>query len=168
MRRQAPTVAVKPSMLLHFAVITVIVTGCIAMFATGENAKFAKAPFDERMAINRTLSAEKQSGKTRTVGGMILANGTKVNNGGGESEGPFTDSNSGGTRGHHVASGPGSDSETNSINELPSSFGRLPGEPGGPPKPGQPPIAAKLTTNQIAKILAASRARSSGPAANEK
>lgn len=84
MRRAPPTLPVNPAMLRHFAVLTVVATVCLAMFASGENASALR----EAQAAKRARSsgawgtapaAPAPAKGEREVNGMKLASGTRLN-----------------------------------------------------------------------------------------
>ena len=81
-------------MLRHFAVLTIVITACIAIFAQGEGnaAKVEKPPAVNEESSGNALSAmfggaeaaalkQSREGKpTREVNGMRIASGTNLNN----------------------------------------------------------------------------------------
>ncbi len=96
MRRVAPNLPVSPVMLRHFAVVTLVATAGLAMFASGENSSaLAEA---QRAAQARgggawgTSPRKTSENKTATtVNGMHVAAGTRLERNGGagyEPEGP--------------------------------------------------------------------------------
>ncbi|MBV1916608.1 MAG: hypothetical protein KUG65_00875 [Sphingomonadaceae bacterium] len=70
MSRPKPVIPVTPKMYRHFAMITLAITGCLAMFADGEN----------RQAVEQHLSDQKQMQDMRRAGQKIAANGKGGNN----------------------------------------------------------------------------------------
>lgn len=80
MRRPAPDLPITPAMLRHFAILTVAITGCIAMFADGENRQQVMQKLAERQAQNEALRIEKQKAASRTamVGGLVVGKGTRL------------------------------------------------------------------------------------------
>jgi hypothetical protein len=98
MRRAAPTIPVTPVMLRHFAVVTVAITGCIAMFADGENREFIEDQLKARQAKTMAMRADAQKGsKLKTVGGLRIAKGTKLDNSSNDSPGPASAPDTGGS-----------------------------------------------------------------------
>jgi hypothetical protein len=168
MRRPPPVTAIKPSMLKHFLVVTAVLTGCIVMFATGENGQALQEQVQQRQEQNRVLAAQKAQGTVRKVNGLVIAKGTNLSD------------NSGG--GGETASTPVAQTATtyaatpdfpeyadyrkdgSTAASSPIPFGdntdRAPGRsmdaaPGNPPR-----SLRKPPPNEIARIVAASRARS--------
>ena len=72
MARTAPPPAVNSRMYRHFAVITVAVTGLLAMFAHGENGEAAQAALAKRQQAN--VEAKKESHANAGKQGMLAAN----------------------------------------------------------------------------------------------
>ncbi len=75
---------VTPQMLRHFAVLTVMITGCLAMFADGENRELIGEKLKERQARNVMLAADAQRGDKRKaqVAGLTVAPGMHIQSGG--------------------------------------------------------------------------------------
>lgn len=61
MSRIAPPLAIKPAMYRHFAVLTLVLTACIAMFADGENSEAASNRPDMRNETPRITAQEKSA-----------------------------------------------------------------------------------------------------------
>lgn len=70
MRRQAPTVTLSPQVIRQFALITIIVTGLLAMFADGENSEVVEA-LRAREAKTRLAKQEAATLGARKVGTLI-------------------------------------------------------------------------------------------------
>lgn len=68
MARVAPPLPVSPKLFRHFAVITVVVTACVAMFADGEGREAIAAQVAERQKQNELLVAEAKTVGQRTIG----------------------------------------------------------------------------------------------------
>jgi len=98
MRRAAPTLPVTPAMLRHFAAVTLVATVCLAVFANGENkaAEPAAKPGAEAKeesgggisamfggAEEAALKKAREGDGKRSVNGMNLASGTRLEQGGG-------------------------------------------------------------------------------------
>jgi hypothetical protein len=164
MRRPPPTVGLKPSLLRHFLIISIGLTSCLAIFANGENAEIIQDQIKQRQAQNQVLAADKSRGRVKVVGGLQIAKGTNIEDGGGEPSEHFTDSNSSGAASQYVAP-----TEQNQITVAAADAGPAGAEliaPGGSPPAGKrkPKTPPKLSGSDIERILAASRARSGEPA----
>ena len=57
MRRAAPPLPISPKLLKHFAVVTLVLTACIAMFADGESREAIQDQVELRAANNTLLAA---------------------------------------------------------------------------------------------------------------
>lgn len=68
MARAAPTLPISPRMFRHFAVITVAITGCVALFADGEGREAIASELAARQQKNQVLIAEAEKVGKRTVG----------------------------------------------------------------------------------------------------
>lgn len=68
MSRPAPSLPISPKMFRHFAIITVAITACVAMFADGEGREAVAAQIKERQQKNELLIAEAEKVGKRTVG----------------------------------------------------------------------------------------------------
>ncbi len=91
MRRAAPTLPVTPTMLRHFAVVTVLATAALAMFASGENTSaLREAQKAQRARSSGTWGTSPQkpaeAAGPRTAGGLHLASGTRLQQNGGFDE----------------------------------------------------------------------------------
>jgi hypothetical protein len=83
MRRAAPTLPVTPTMLRHFAVVTLLATASLAMFASGENKSAlleAQKAQSARGGGTWGTSPQKRADAAapRTAGGLQLASGTRL------------------------------------------------------------------------------------------
>lgn len=58
MRRAAPPLPISPKLLKHFAVVTLVLTACIAMFADGESREAIQDQVELRAANNTLLATE--------------------------------------------------------------------------------------------------------------
>ncbi len=76
MARSAPIIPVNAAMYRHFAIATVFITGCLAMFASGEN----------REAVEEHLAARQQHSQSQTAEQELAAKGK-----GGNTKSNFTD-----------------------------------------------------------------------------
>ncbi len=74
MRRTAPTLPISPQLLKHFAIATLVLTGLIAMFASGEEWG-AQAQLKAVDAKNKLVRTE-----TEKLGTRKLANVLKISN----------------------------------------------------------------------------------------
>lgn len=74
MSRIAKPGAVPPKMYRHFAVITIAITGCVALFADGDKREMVKDEFAKREMRNEMLEAEAQKMGARrlAVNGMAV------------------------------------------------------------------------------------------------
>ena len=91
MRRAAPTLPVTPTMLRHFAVVTLLATAGLAMFANGENTSaLREAQKAQRARSSGTWGTSPQkpaeAAGPRTAGGLNLASGTRLQQNGGYDE----------------------------------------------------------------------------------
>jgi len=68
MARAAPTLPISPRLFRHFAVITVAITACVAMFADGEGREAIANEVAVRQKQNELLIAEADKVGKRTVG----------------------------------------------------------------------------------------------------
>lgn len=80
MRKSAPTLPVSTDMLRHFAVLTVVITAGLAMFANGENENVIAEQIRQREMKNQALRMEREKASQRTVviDGLRVAPGTRV------------------------------------------------------------------------------------------
>ncbi len=72
MSRRMPAPVLSPRVFRHFAVVTVAVTACIAMFADGENREAIAGPIEQRIARNHELQAEADKLGKRRLGATGL------------------------------------------------------------------------------------------------
>ena len=63
MARVMPTSAISPKMFQHFAIITVVITGLLALFADGESREAIEATVARNQAHAAASQAERSSGK---------------------------------------------------------------------------------------------------------
>lgn len=100
MRQTTPTLPISPKMLRHFAVVTVVVTSMLGIFAQGENTKVAESAAGSAPASSGGGSFLEFGGAEKAalagpakeagqVGGMQLAKGTSLqaDDGGGGGDG---------------------------------------------------------------------------------
>lgn len=82
MRRAAPPSALSPAVLRHFAVLTLVITGGLAMFASGENRAYLAEQVHQRQMQTEALRAQREKASQRTVvvDGLRLAPGTRLGN----------------------------------------------------------------------------------------
>ncbi len=80
MRRVAPASALSPKVLRHFAVLTLFITGGLAMFANGENQSVVAEQIQKRQMQNEALRASSQRATQHTVviDGLRVAPGTRL------------------------------------------------------------------------------------------
>jgi hypothetical protein len=80
MRRAVPNLPVSPNMLRHFAVLTLVITGGLAMFAGGENQSFLAEQVKQRQMKTEAVRAERQKATEHTVviDGLRVAPGTRL------------------------------------------------------------------------------------------
>ncbi len=180
MRRAVPTIPVTPGMLRHFAVLTVAITGCLAMFADGENRQLVEDKLKARQAQNQALRAQAEKGATlRTVGGLKIAKGTRVDHSGDSAPNSGSAPDGGGT-----IDPSGRYAQMNPPPAAGPAYGANPAYSGQPgpateygPRAGNPefysrkpkaPPARTPSQEEIDAMMAASRARSgSGGAPQE-
>lgn len=178
MRRASPSLPVTPGMLRHFAVLTLVITSCIGIFASGENHELAQQQVQAqaRPAKSKQTNAD-QPAPPQVIGGLNIAAGTRIGAaaGGGdyvESGSEVTgDSGGGGGGSSDVPSGGdtvGGYAQAVAGQPMIPPPGTLPPPPGGPqgtgtnqrggPPRSQPPRAP--TGEELERMLAASRQRS--------
>lgn len=68
MARVAPALPISPKLFRHFAVVTLVITCCIAMFADGEGREAMAAQIDERKKQNDLLVAQAKTVGQRSIG----------------------------------------------------------------------------------------------------
>ena len=74
MRRAAPAVGFSPKLLRHFAIVTVVITSCIAMFADGENRQALADTVHTQQVRNSARLAENEKLGSRALVGTKPAN----------------------------------------------------------------------------------------------
>lgn len=163
---------VSPKLFRHFAVITVVITSGLAMFANGENREALAETIKAQQAKNSARHAEQgKPGTSRSIGKSKQAQAAAQNNvpvddggpppvsagGGGSSD--MDSAWSGGASGF---GGPGEtatgDDAMGPIGPAGSGPQGVTGRPGGP-KTNKPP--RRPSQQQVEAMLAASRARAS-------
>jgi hypothetical protein len=193
MRRATPTLPVTPVMLRHFAVLTLVITSCIAIFASGENREFVDHQVQAKSA--KTNAAPAQVGKARqptVISGLNIAAGTQLGGAAGGSDyvergvSAGEDSGGGGEGGGSGEASGGGESAGFGRTEGPQMAGPMAGMPpgsspppsanqnqgpppgAGPPQKGppKPQPQRKPTAQEIDRMLAAARERS-GSASSE-
>jgi hypothetical protein len=184
MRRPPQTLELKPSLLKHFAIITIAITGCIAIFASGENAQLIEESIAAENAKIKAQAAARAKTKVRIVNGMVIAPGTNIDrgnadlsgageNGGSASysdSGPAAPSNSGMNDTSRYDMPAGSNNQLAGGQEGIASAGHGPSgaDPAGAQqaaagkKPGQKAAPPRLSSREVSRIMAESRARSNG------
>ena len=82
MRRALQPPALSPAVLRHFAVLTLVITGGLAMFASGENQEYLAEQVRQRQMQTEALRAQREKATQRTVvvDGLRLAPGTRLGN----------------------------------------------------------------------------------------
>ncbi|HEX4847926.1 MAG TPA: hypothetical protein VFV30_07255 [Novosphingobium sp.] len=78
MRRQAPPLPISPKQLKHFAIATVVLTGLLALLASGTGSGVA-AEIDARKAKNDLVAAEQEKVGTKKVGTAIKVRDKSMN-----------------------------------------------------------------------------------------
>ena len=68
MSRSAPIIPVDAKMYRHFAIATVLITGCLAMFASGENREALQAQLEAKQQQNAAQQAEQEAAKEKGIG----------------------------------------------------------------------------------------------------
>ncbi len=68
MSRSAPIIPVDAKMYRHFAIATVMITGCLAMFASGENREALEAQLAENQQQNAARQAEQEKAEQGAIG----------------------------------------------------------------------------------------------------
>ncbi|HNJ47954.1 MAG TPA: hypothetical protein PK479_05955 [Novosphingobium sp.] len=105
MRRAAPTIPVSPKLLKHFAVVTVVLTAALAMFADEGSRSAIEGEIKDRQDYNEARAIEAQK-----LGPRKLAGGLNDNRGdsgfGGEEAGPSGGSGSYGGGSRQAPRGP--------------------------------------------------------------
>ncbi len=191
MRRPPPkTLDLEPSLLRHFAMITIAITGCIAMFANGENAQLIEEKIAAQNVKIQAEAAARAKRKSRVVNGMVIAPGTNIDgsdnaggdNGSNDSGGSSSGLANAGTSGSEqyqsadtqlqpreakvdspLALGQERAGPIGYVPTIPSPLGIIPGQaPQGKPGKNAPP--PRLSAHDISRIMAESRARSNGAA----
>jgi hypothetical protein len=151
MRRAAPVIPVSSRLFRHFAVVTVVITAGLAMFANGENREAVAETIAKREAKNVARQAEydKRGNDRRLVSSRpAQAGGDASVDFGGPSEVVGSWEGGGGSDGSGYDPSGASESDTSSRDfawadsggDGPPSFERPPmlGEAGGPAGPGGP------------------------------
>ena len=183
MRRATPSMPVTPVMLRHFAVLTLVITSCIAIFASGENREFVDQQIRAKSTKNAAAPAQVgQASQPKVIGGLNIAPGTQLGGaagGGGYVEtdvqaGDETGGDGGGGSSGEVAGG-GESAVFRPTGGSPMAGPMAGVPPGSFPPPGAgpqrrgPPNAQpqrKPTAQEIERMMAAARARS-GSASSE-
>ena len=190
MRRTTPTQPVTPAMLRHFAVLTVVITSCLAIFAQGENnsleearrAVASKNGSAGAFSVNGAAKQAQERKALREIGGLKIAADTKI--GGGFRADAVIEREAASSDGGGSGSGSGSGDTGNNTdaNSSPAAVAGQPmmpppgsnpvqlspGPPGMPPGVGPnqrrgPPTAQpprKPTAQEIDRMIAAARERS--------
>lgn len=70
MRRPAPSVQISPRLLKHFAAVTLVITVCVAMFASGGSAQIS-SELQDREARNQLLKTEADTLGSRKVAATL-------------------------------------------------------------------------------------------------
>ena len=179
MSRIARTSAVSPQVYRHFAMITIAITACVALFADGESPDGFQQQLAAREARNDLLAAEKAKLGERhlKMGKLHLRDGKESFMPFGPDENSFQDDGGGGPVAGNASGVMYPDSATR--NSDPASDAGV----GGPPAAVIPPgislggaqdearqrerrkrTATKPTPDQVAAMMAASNARSANAA----
>lgn len=66
MARPAPIIPIDGKMYRHFAIATVMITGCLAMFASGENREALASTIEAQQRQVQTQQAEKPAAKKKS------------------------------------------------------------------------------------------------------
>ena len=183
MRRATPLGPLSPKLLKHFAAATVVLTGLLALFASGEEWG-AQAQLEAVEAKNQLVANEAEKLGTKRLAAKLrvdpeLGAGSFGDDGGGDLDGAQSADGSGGRGGH--AAPPTAAPQRIEPDALPPNLLSTPGSSvtlvGGPrqgsarsdPK-GRPPAARQATaptSEQLEAIEASSRARSSGSSGSD-
>lgn len=183
MRRAAPTLPVTAKMLRHFAIVSVVITSGLAMFASGEGQEILTEKARQTQLRAQEVRNQRQRATQRTVvvDGLRVAPGTKLapaevgggggpSGSGGESIYDPTDSpalayaGQGPQQGAAGPRGPGPDGVIRDANGAvippPAALMRNRGKPGQAQTPSNRPNAP--TQAQIDAVIAASAQRAGG------
>lgn len=173
MRRATPTMPVTPVMLRHFAVLTLVITSCIGIFASGENRESAEQQLKPRTSNSAASQAKSApANPPKIIGGLIIGAGTRL--GPSPDAGGYFDSEGGGGSGSGETS-PYQGSETGNVTPMGPPPGlqspHLATASQGPPpgvgrnqrkgRPNPPPLR-QPTAQELDRMMAASRERSGG------
>ncbi len=167
MNPAARTLPIPQSLFRHFAMITIAITGCVALFADGESREVIVAEVEARTERNDLLRAEADKLGARKVkaSGLQLRDSNRSYMAFAPDE-PVSDANYGTPMdGSETSVGASLRAGTPALN-LPG--GESAAAAGTPPPPGLPAGAkptvrrkpVQLDEEQLAEIAAASRARS--------
>jgi hypothetical protein len=74
MRRVAPAIPVTPRLFRHFAIVTVVLTSCLALFADGEN----QAAIAESIKTQQTKSAVRKAEQEKLGSRKLIATKTRT------------------------------------------------------------------------------------------
>lgn len=164
MNPAARALPISPSVFRHFAIITIAITGCVALFADGESREAIVSQVEARSARNDLLKAEADKLGTRTLkaSGLRLRDSKRSYLAFAPDE-PVSDSNYGAPMdGSETTVGESLRPHGAGLN-LPGAARQTATAPPGLPT-GAAPAARKQqaqpTAEQLAAIAAASRARS--------
>lgn len=182
MRRAAPPpLPVSPALLRHFAVVTVVITAGLAMFASGENREIVVEQIKAQQQKNHAKQVEREKGGNRrvVVEGMRTAPGVSYDapeeyrdppgggGGGGSSDSGWSDAGVGPVAPPPRELASPAPFEAKDPNGMPIG-GRAPQSPSasGAKRPGVAARPRPPTQAQIDAMLAASRARAGGDSSN--
>ncbi len=173
MARRAPQPTLSPKLLRHFAVATVAITACLALFADGEGRNELGREVAARSADAEQAVAEAGAKMKPKVGMSDKVRDARRRNGpsgfGGDEGGGYgepMDTSSGGGGGSGIAMGPGAPggpqdpAASGPIIPGPVMAG-LPGSSATPPKGRRPAAPRRPSEEERANLEAMSRARSS-------
>lgn len=104
MRRQAPTMAISPQQLKHFAVATVAITALLALFAGGEQASIA-AQVQAQNAKNDLIATEQSRFGAKTIANKLAMRSGTSGGFGEEAGGDFGRGSGGGGAGRPALGG---------------------------------------------------------------
>lgn len=182
MRRATPSLPVTPAMFRHFAVLTIVITSCIGIFASGENRELVQQQIEAQSRPAKANPAKPgQAAAPKVIGGLNIAAGTRLGSAAGGG-GDYVESGSevsggGGGSGSGSSDVVGSSAVASGYaapTQAPAIQPTIPTSGTAPPPPGSPlgtktnmrggPLKAQPlrqpTGEEIERMMAASRERS--------
>ncbi|MCB2076592.1 MAG: hypothetical protein KDE55_02725, partial [Novosphingobium sp.] len=95
MSRIAKSPTFDPKVYRHFAIITVIATGCLALFADGENKEYVREQTELNQSASEARKEQEAKGKAEAEKGMAFKDGRSTGMGFSGDPGPPTSSSTG-------------------------------------------------------------------------